>query len=229
MKKTILLVAALLVSFAYVYAQSITLGAKVVNVAGPNADEKSAVSSVTNNSTDPTDNVFSWHVLNLSKPMGWDIDFCDPFECFSKINSSSTEEFTLEKGASGIMKGDFYFNNINGNASVTVVIKSKKNPTTNADTLTLNATAWVTAVNEVAKPKTISFYPNPVKDQLTLKFPVKEGVTVEIYKVLGMCVKTFVHSAATTSVNIGDLQNGVYFIRFSEGGKLYTKQFTKAE
>jgi hypothetical protein len=229
MKKPILLVATLLLSFAYVYAQTITLSSKTVNVQGPNADEKSAVSAITNNSTDSTDNVFSWHVISFNKQMGWDIDFCDPYECFSKINSSSTEEFTLNKGASGIMKGDFYFNNVNGNGSVTVVIKSKKNPTTNADTLTLNATAWVTAVNEVSKTKTVSFYPNPVKDQLTLKFPVKEGITVEIYNVLGMRVKTFVHSNATTSVNIGDLQNGVYFIRFTENGKLYTKQFTKAE
>lgn len=227
MKKYILL-ATLLLSIVQVYAQ-ITLTPKVVNVQGPNADEKSAVSVVKNNSTDSTDNQFTWYVLDFNKPMGWDIDFCDPYECFSKINSGSTESFTLNKGASGIMKGDFYFNNTNGAGSVTVVIKSKKNPLTNADTITLNGTAWVTAVNEVSANKTISFYPNPVKDQLTFKFPVKEGISVEIYNVLGMRVKTFNHSNATTSVNIGDLQNGIYFLRFTDNGKLYTKQFTKAE
>jgi hypothetical protein len=231
MKKYILFALTILTAHM-IYAQGISLNPKSAFAQGPNAstDARTAKSVITNNSTDTTDVDFTWSVINFSKPTGWQIDFCDPYDCFSQISSSSsaTKSFKLKAGTSNIVKADFYFNETSGNGSFGVIIKSVKN-SSNADTVILSASAWVTAVNEVSKTKTVSFYPNPVKDQITIKFPVKEGITVEIYNVLGMRVKSFTHSSATTSVNIGDLQNGVYFLRFTENGKLYTKQFTKAE
>jgi hypothetical protein len=226
MKRYILLTLSFVVVFG-AFAQ-ITLNPKVLNVQGPNSGERTATAAITNNSSDPTDKEFTWTLINFSKPMGWQIDLCDPFNCYNNITSSTSQTFTLNQGATNIVKADFFFNNINGNGSFGVVIKSTKNAS-NADTVIMNGTAWVTSVNEVSKAKTVSFYPNPVRDQLTLKFPVKDGVNVDIYNVLGMKVKTFAHNSSVTSVNIGDLQNGVYFIRFSENGVLYTKQFTKAE
>jgi hypothetical protein len=61
-----------------------------------------------------------------------------------------------------------------------------------------------------------------------VKFPAKERVNIEIYNILGTRVKSFMHDASST-VNVSDLQNGVYFIRFREGSTWYSRSFTKSE
>jgi hypothetical protein len=89
--------------------------------------------------------------------------------------------------------------------------------------------SWITGVKENTKSKELTFYPNPVKDQIFIKFNSKEAVTIDIYNVIGSKVKTFTHDAQQSVVNLGDLQNGMYFIRFTENGITYSKSFTKSE
>jgi hypothetical protein len=227
MKKYILLTLSILTVFAS-YAQTITLTPKVQTVAGPNSEDFKANCGIKNNSTDPTDTEFQWTFLNFDKPMGWQINLCDPFECRNDVNASESHIFTLASGETGLFYGDFIPNGFDGNSTLTVVVKSTKNPA-NADTAVMNAVAWVTAVKETTKAKSISFAPNPVRDQFTLKFQAKQAITVDIYNILGVKVKSFTHDGANTQVSIGELQNGVYFVRFTENGKLYTKQFIKAQ
>jgi hypothetical protein len=227
MTKYILLFSTVM-TFGIINAQTITITPKIQSVSGPNNEDFKANCGIRNNSTDPSDNEFIWTFLSFNKAAGWDINLCDPFECRMNVNANESHIFTLNNGESGLFYGDFIPNGVDGNSSLTVVVKSTKNPE-NADTAIMNATAWVTAVRELNKAKSISFFPNPVKDQLTLKFPSKQTVSVDIYNILGVKVKTFVHDGASTQVALGDLQNGVYFIRFTENGKLYTKQFTKVQ
>jgi hypothetical protein len=207
--------------------RELTKGA--INAVDPDGNYNLEVQTrINNNSVDAADSILTWKIITLDQPMPWQLDFCDPAYCRTDAQLNEAFDFKLKKGAYGFMKADFFYNATSGNGLVKVVIFAKNNPANN-DTLTINANSWITAVKEVNKTQPISFYPNPVKDLLTIKVPVKTTVTVDIYNILGTRVKTFVHSDVSTTVNLSDLQNGVYFIRFTENGKLYTKQFTKAE
>jgi hypothetical protein len=224
----------LVIAYTTVSAQTISLNPKTINKGAPNADDPNgnynieSQSKITNNSTDAADSMFTWIVSELNQPSAWQLDFCDPAYCRTDAKQGESFDFKLRKGESGFMKADFYFKNVSGTGTAKVAIVSKTNPS-NSDTLVINVNSWLTGVNEVNKIKSITFFPNPVKNQLNLTFSSKEDISVDIYNVLGTRVKTFVHSGINSQINISDLQNGVYFLRFNENGKQYTKQFTKAE
>lgn len=213
---------------AGVQAQNIQFLSETIAVQGPNNDDLKANAGIKNNSTDSSDIEFTWKFLTYSLPGNWKMNLCDPFECINNVNAGTSHEFTIPKGQSGIFYADFLPEGNNGTANMVVVVTSIKDPS-NTDTLTMTANAWMTAVKEVSKTKAVSFFPNPAKDQLTLKFQAKEALNVDIYNILGVKVKTVVHEGASSQIAISDLQNGVYFLRFTENGKLYTKQFVKAQ
>ncbi|MES2560709.1 MAG: T9SS type A sorting domain-containing protein [Bacteroidota bacterium] len=223
-----------LVAFTAVSAQTVSLAPRVINQGAPNAEDIhgnyniESQSKITNNASDAGDSIFTWTVIELNQPNTWQLDFCDPAYCRTDAKQGENFDFKLRKGESGFMKADYYFKNVSGTGTAKVRIACKTNPA-NADTLFINVNSWLTAITELTKTKTVASFPNPVKDQLNLKFPSKDDVTVDIYNILGTRVKSFVHSGMNSQTNIGDLQNGVYFLRFTENGKLYTKQFTKAE
>jgi hypothetical protein len=84
------------------------------------------------------------------------------------------------------------------------------------------------SVKETVKlNKDFSFYPNPAKDELVLKYNSKENFQVEIFNILGSKVKTFSLYGGQTTVNIQDLESGIYFLRFKDDGKTISKTFTK--
>jgi hypothetical protein len=226
--KKYLLIAIFVGIVAGVQAQGVEFFSETVTLQGPNTDEFKANTGIKNNSTDSADTKFTWRFMNYGLPSGWNINLCDPFECINNVSASTTHSFTLPLGQSGIFYADFGPNGNNGTANMTVIVTSNKNPN-NADTVVMAVTAWITGIKEAYKTKSVSFFPNPVKEQLTLKFPTKQALNVDIYNILGVKVKTFVHEGASTQIVINDLQDGVYFIRFTENGKLYTKQFVKAQ
>jgi hypothetical protein len=216
------------------FAQTISLNPKTINQGAPNADAPTgnynveSQSKITNNSTNAADSIFTWTVIELNQPGTWQLDFCDPAYCRTDAKQGESFNFKLRKGESGFMKADYYFKNVSGTGTARVAVVCKTN-SANSDTLVINVNSWITSVNELSKIKDVCFFPNPVKEQLNLKFQSKEAIAVDIFNVLGTRVKTFIHSGTNSQVNIGELQNGVYFLRFTENGKLYTKQFTKAE
>jgi hypothetical protein len=225
MKKLILLFA--LSSLTQIgFSQGVTMNPKVANGGAPNSSDKNISVVITNNTTDSTDNQFTWFILEVAKQNGWTIDFCDPANCIVNVGVGTQFDFSLNKGAVGIMKADFYYNGVSGSGSLTAVVRSKKNPS-NADTATFNATAWVTSVNEASSAKNIALYPNPVKNQLGISYQSTNELHMDIYNVLGVKVKSFTYTNTSGLIDISDLQNGVYFVRFADGGKSFTKQFTK--
>lgn len=65
-------------------------------------------------------------------------------------------------------------------------------------------------------------FPNPVSD--VLSFNVKP-TRVEFYDVNGKLVKQ--HISGDTSVNISDLQNGIYTAKFFSEGNVFYKRLLK--
>jgi len=74
----------------------------------------------------------------------------------------------------------------------------------------------------------ISFYPNPVKDQLNIELNAPKPVTIEVYNILGKKVMDHVHEGKTSVMNVENLLSGVYFIRYTDtNGKVISKTFKK--
>ncbi|MBP9186589.1 MAG: T9SS type A sorting domain-containing protein [Bacteroidia bacterium] len=203
---------------------------KTVSVAGWGSDEneKSATSIITNTSIDVADSMISWSIISFDLPTGWQFDFCDPYDCISNLALGASNTFKLKSTISGPLKGNFYSKNIPGNATVKIRL-AYANGAHMADTITLMAKGWATGLSTVKKQAEVSFYPNPAKDLITLKYAASKPIEVTVFNVLGAKVKTFTHSGNETALNISELEKGMYFIRFNDNGNMVTKSFSKAQ
>ncbi len=67
----------------------------------------------------------------------------------------------------------------------------------------------------------ITLYPNPVKDRLNVK--AESLQTVEVYNLMGQMVL----STTTATIDMGSLNQGIYFVRIAADGKTVTKRIVK--
>lgn len=207
---------------------SFTLSTKDAKSQGPNSVFMIEAKSIfTNISTNPNDTMFKWLVVSITIPSGWEFGMCDPLNCLTNLQTGDSGYYSLNPTSQGEFKGDFVPNNVSGTGIAKVVISSVLFPD-QFDTLTYTVNAWVTSVKEVNKSKEISVFPNPAKEQLTVKYQSKETIAIEVYNVLGTRVKTIYHTGLESEINVGDLKNGVYFIRFKDGNQTISKQITVA-
>lgn len=226
--KKILLIAVSWFLLQTVGAQNISLSSRTIKAQGPCTwFVLEAKTNLTNNSNDTT---FEWKVIDLKLPAGWSFSLCDPFQCSPPVDSGNFFYFELGKGKSGELKADFTPNSIPGQGSVTILIYSKNNPTTIVDTLFITSNGWTTGVREASrKSNDFRIFPNPAKDQISVRFTTREAVAIDIYNMLGAKVKTVIHNGQETDINIGDLQNGVYFLRMKDSNQTISRSFTKSE
>jgi|SRR6185437_12132225 len=74
----------------------------------------------------------------------------------------------------------------------------------------------------------VVFYPNPVKDFMTVRFPSRGNFTVTIYNIIGDKVMTrSIMDDNEMHLDVSELQNGLYFISYEYDGKVLTKRFSK--
>jgi hypothetical protein len=83
--------------------------------------------------------------------------------------------------------------------------------------------------NEADDKLYISFYPNPVKDVLNIRFRDKGDHTIKIFNLVGTMLKEkSVNDDNFLKMEVSDLPKGVYFISYEPlNGKMLTKTFTK--
>jgi len=225
MKKYILLLAGF-GSILWASAQSISMNPKVSKGQGSSNNIMLEAKSIfTNNSND---SAFEWNILEIQMTSGWEYGMCDPFNCLTNLAVGNKGTFSVGKGKSGEFKGDFVPNGIGGNGRALVQIYSIANPSIR-DTVEFIINGWAVGLKEANVNREFSMYPNPVKDRLTIKYSTRETVNIEIYNVLGTKVKSISHSGLESDVNVGDLQNGIYFIRYKNGNQMVSKPFTKSE
>ena len=76
-------------------------------------------------------------------------------------------------------------------------------------------------------PNAISIYPNPVNN--VLNFNVSENVTISdisIVDITGKLINSSFNLNQKT-IDVSDIQSGVYFVRFTSEDKTVTKKFIK--
>lgn len=225
MKKTLLFVA-FAGLFQLAQAQDVSFNPKVAKGQGSSNNLLiEAKSQFTNNSND---SVFEWNIIEINMTSGWEYGMCDPFNCLTNLTVGSKGIFNLGKGKSGEFKGDFVPNAIGGTGRARAHVYAKNNPS-NGDTVEFLITGWAVGLKENNAAREFSFYPNPVKDRLQIRFNSREPMTIEVYNVLGTKVKSIVHQGSESEINVSDLQNGIYFIRYKNGNQTVSKPFSKSE
>ncbi len=82
----------------------------------------------------------------------------------------------------------------------------------------------VTSVIDLNQNVNSNLYPNPVTNFLNLK-SINQSATISIYDIQGKL--TFSQQNINNQINVGNLQNGVYFIKINDNNKITTEKFIK--
>jgi len=77
----------------------------------------------------------------------------------------------------------------------------------------------------------ITVYPNPAKDDVHIRFEIKQATTIRMSSILGSVLYETTTSPNTrlysTTLNISNLPKGLYFITIDDGVDAQTKRFVK--
>lgn len=80
-------------------------------------------------------------------------------------------------------------------------------------------------VNEV-KALGFTVYPNPIQDKLYLNnISLSGNAAIEVYNTLGQ--KVYALASLSTAIDFTDIAKGVYVVRVTDNGKIYTKKVVK--
>ena len=87
----------------------------------------------------------------------------------------------------------------------------------------------VTATNDPGLAEKINVYPNPATDQIVVTRPssIENDMKMEIYSPAGLLLQQYNLTDLSNSIKVGDLTNGNYYLRFTDGKTTATKQLTK--
>lgn len=129
-------------------------------------------------------------------------------------------------GAQNIAAGDFrdlfvlhYKPNSNvGMSSFRVVFYDQSNPTDSAY-INVNFDAVLSVSDNFAKPASISAYPNPANNAVTIDVAnYNEKATLRVIDALGVTVKTVaINGEGDVKLSVADLREGVYFYSLISG------------
>lgn len=81
-------------------------------------------------------------------------------------------------------------------------------------------------IEELENKKPI-LYPNPTKNQLTIKSFSNQEKTIQIYNLNGQLIYSKISSIKSEIINVQDLIEGVYILKITEQNKITTYKFLK--
>lgn len=85
-------------------------------------------------------------------------------------------------------------------------------------------TGTATAISETqVDVQTISAFPNPASDKLTITSASDQPVIANFYNILGQKEKTVAIVSGKNSINVADLQNGIYVIQYKHQDKVISQ------
>jgi hypothetical protein len=84
-------------------------------------------------------------------------------------------------------------------------------------------------ITETLTPTTINLYPNPAKELINISIQgdyADTPINYAIYNVIGKrLTSAILKTNTTTTLDLSDFKNGIYFINFSQGKNVVTKKF----
>jgi hypothetical protein len=181
----------------------------------------------TNDSMDSDSFVWIRNVNNLTAQ--WASAVCDINLCWSSDTDSA--KFELAEGQTGLFSFHFYPVGC-GNGYMEVDVVSLKDRSVVA-TISTVANVWCTDVENI-EVSDIGVVPNPVKNSLTLNLPsnvrplFNDNVKIDILNLLGQKVVRTSYKNGKT-IDVSELNNGIYFLRFKLEDRTFTKKFQVAK
>jgi hypothetical protein len=190
--------------------------------------------NVLNNTTDTL--LMNWRIVYNTFPHGWTLAYCYLGTCLSsgfmnhtfqyKLNPSVTSLMQLEvTPVSGSSTGYFQVLTwVTGDSINTAKYLNYK--------VSINACTVSTGITE-APTTQVSFYPNPVRNQL--KLTLSQNLTngqIDIYDLIGSRVysQPINNRETIKDFDLTTLETGIYVARISDNGKiLATRKFTKED
>ncbi|MCX6294609.1 MAG: T9SS type A sorting domain-containing protein [Bacteroidetes bacterium] len=83
-------------------------------------------------------------------------------------------------------------------------------------------------IQVISNNNSLSIYPNPAKENITINFTSSsKNVSVRIYDATGRLVKNIHIQSGENSINISELENGLYLLNLQDGNNSVTKRFVK--
>jgi Secretion system C-terminal sorting domain len=226
MKTSLLLV----LSMAFVWglkAQSfsMTQNDMYINIT-PNGD--GYVSCYLNNLLPRRDTFNYERIVNTLDP-GWDLFFCDPNTCVT--TSVAADTFSVLANRQGLFKLEIFGNGIPGTGVLSYRIWDPEFPGSE-DTITWYVNTAVVGTEELALAAELTVSPNPVHNQLTV-FRAQGGLPkgqIAIFDLRGrLQMEQDVKGVGAATVDVADLPQGIYLLRYTAGNATVLRKFVKLD
>lgn len=191
--------------------------------------------SCTNNSASTM--ILRWRIISDSAASGWVYTgFCDKNLCYT-YSVGLSESFSLNAGAFGQLLIHLTTGCNPGSGNVKFLLWNVADSAGSVQTVSFKVavsqgTLCTNGISETEATQ-ISFYPNPVKNQLklTLSQNINNG-QIDIYNLIGSKVYSQPISNRETvkDFDLTALDTGIYVARISDNGRIIaTKKFTKED
>ena len=74
------------------------------------------------------------------------------------------------------------------------------------------------------KLNTIKIYPNPASLTLNIEHSLNDGLRLELFSIEGKKILEQVLTQKLTKLNMSQFSQGAYFVRITEGGKVFSQK-----
>ena len=169
----------------------------------------------------------SWERIEESIPLGWTTSNCDPDQCHPEGVISGS--FSL-LASGGYLNTHFYPNGVDGSGYMKIKLWETANPADSVVLTYYGTTETTVGINELAASD-IQIFPSPAQHTVNIVLPNSdEAIHADIFNVNGQRAKSFdMVQGNLVSIDISDLEMGVYIIHFNVPNKgIITKKFIKA-
>ena len=174
----------------------------------------------------------NWRALYSTFPHSWTLAYCYQGTCLYSGILAHTFTFKLYPGTSALMQLDVSPTSGPGTGNFQVLTWASNDSLNTTTSLNYHATVNACTPNGITELEaaSISIYPNPVRNELTVDLPQNlDNGRLEIYNLIGSKVYSQ-PLTGTKAFDVSALETGIYMARISEGGRLLsTKKFTKTE
>lgn len=165
---------------------------------------------------------------SYSFPSGWNYGVCDTYNCMGGINPGNWNLDSLPPGAGN----EFYIElsidpgTVIGSGYLEVHLWQNDFPN-QVDTLLWKISSPGVGVEEISDNKTMSVFPNPVKDILYIANDINENSLVYVTDALGRNMIRTTISSTQNSIDVSSFEKGIYTLVIESKEKLRYQKIIK--
>jgi hypothetical protein len=214
--KLLLSLPILLISLCTVAQNYVIEPARTVQVT-PVLDAMSIVDIFQVNTSNKTI-ILKWKLVSKDLNPGWDYSLCDYVTCYAGLPDSGTMT-PVDSGVKGFLGLNLNPRQVYGTGSVKMYVY-EEGFFEKGDTLTWEI-LMPTGIHETKKSNILSLYPNPAADKVTVRLAeYNNNSSIRIIDILGNTVAQRAVSSELTTLDVGHLSNGYYFIQCKQGNEI---------